>query len=358
MEPSSQKVLDAGGVRVGSVGAIPALLRLHANEPPEQILAEVGLDLGLFEDPDNSVSFVNVGRLLDLCAKRTGIPHFGLLVGQQAAPGSIGRLVELAAYAPNVGSALNSMILHICMNDRGGVATLSSEHGIAKLGYAVYLPLHEGIIQVYSAALAILCNLMRSLCGETWAPSKVCFSHSPPRDTKPYESFFRAPVLYETDEDTLLFKDSWLRKRIPSADAGQYKVTVEQLTAIESRMGIDFLEEMRSILRPLIVTHRCSLEQAAHMLALHPRTLNRRLEKHGTTFRKIVGEMRQNIARQLLVDSSMPLIRISTLLGYADASVFSRAFKRWSGIPPREWRRRHDGSFSAERGIDRLKFKE
>jgi len=325
-------------VRVGPVAAIPALLRKHANEPPEQILAEVGLDLRLFSDPDNSISFVHVGRLLNLCTKRTGIPHFGLLVGQQTGPASVGQLAELAVHAPNVGTALHSMILHACLNDRGAVPTLTSENGIAKLGNAVYIPMHEGIRQISDASLAIMCNLLRALCGETWTPAEVRFSHSGPRNSKPYESFFRAPLVFEAEENALIFPDHWLQQPLPGADIKQHILTVKRLTTIESGMGINFQEQIYSILRPLIVSQTCSSEQLSRMLSMHPRTLNRRLKELGTSYREIVGKLRYEVAKQLLLDTNMPLIKISTMLGYADASVFTRAFRRWSGLSPSAWR--------------------
>jgi AraC-like DNA-binding protein len=332
------KVPDPGCVRVGPVAAIPALLREHAHEPPEQILAEVALDLKLFEDPDNSISFVDVGRLLSLGAKRTGIPHFGLLVGQQAGPASVGQLAELMAHAPNVGTALNSMILHVCLNDRGAVPTLNSENGIAKLGHAVYIPMQEGIRQIADGALATMCNLLLALCGDTWVPSEVRFSHSPPLNTKPYESFFHAPLVFEADENALVFPARWLQQPLPAADIKQHILTVNRLTTLEARMGIDFQEQIYSILRPLIVSQTCSSEHLANILSMHPRTLNRRLEEQGTSFREIVSKLRYEVAKQLLLDTTMPLIKISTLLGYADASVFTRAFRRWSGISPSAWR--------------------
>lgn len=107
-------------------------------------------------------------------------------------------------------------------------------------------------------------------------------------------------------------------------------------------MGIDFQEQVYSILRPLIVSQTCSSEHLASMLSLHPRTLNRRLEEQGTSYREIVGNLRYEVAKQFLLDSNMPLIKISTMLGYADASVFTRAFRRWSGITPSAWREQNN----------------
>lgn len=343
-----QRMTDPGSVRIGPVGAIPALLEEYASTPVEKILAEAGLNLELFDDPENSINFVTVGRLLKLCARHTNIAHFGLLTGQNAGPESLGQFAQLASNAPNVGMALYSMILHICINDRGGVATLTSEKGTARLGYAIYIPMHEGISQVYNASLAIICNLMRAMCGETWNPAGVRFSMSKPANTRPYKSFFKAPLVFEADEDTIIFPDHWLKSEIPSADQQQYELLSKQFTILESSSEINFIEEIRSVLRPLIVSQACSPERVAQMLSLHPRTLNRRLEKQGTTLRDIIGELRYEVAKQFLAESSAPMIRISTLLGYADASVFTHAFRRWSGTTPTDWRNQNsiDATFA------------
>jgi len=279
-----------------------------------------------------------VGRLLDLCVKHTGIPHFGLLVGQQAGPGSLGQLVELAAHAPNAGSALYSMIVHVCINDRGGAPTLSVLSGTASLGYAIYVPVQTGISQVYSSSLTIICNLMRALCGESWAPSEVLFSHSRPEDTRPYESFFRAPVIFGADADALVFPEHWLQHPLPNPDKRQHDATVSRLNTIEASMGIDLLEEIRSVARPLVVSQSCKVEQIASILSMHPRTLNRRLKSLNTSFREIVGEIRYELAKQMLTDDGLSIIKISNTFGYADASEFTRAFRRWSGMTPSAWR--------------------
>ena len=332
-------------VRVGPIVGIPALLGTHTNESPDKIIEDAGVDPKLLEDPDNSISFVAAERLLNLCAKRTGIPHFGQLLGQQSGLEVLGQLAELSIYAPNVGTALQGMIQHICIHDRGGVPTLVSKNGIAKMGYAIYIPMNDGTKHVCSTSLTIICNLFRSLCGEKWAPSKVLFSHSRPIDTKPYESFFRAPLIYEAEEDALIFNDCWLHKALPGADLQQHIITLRRLATVESGMGIDLLEEIRMILRPMIVSQSCSLERLASTLSLHPRTLNRRLKDRGTSFREMVAELRFELAKQLLIDNNMSLIKISTLLGYAEASVFTRSFRRWSGTTPSAWCMRQSSKF-------------
>ena len=327
-----------GCVRVGPVAAVPALLQAYADDPVEQILAEVGLDLELFDDPENDIAFVTVGHLLNQCAKHTGLPHFGLLLGQRAGPETVGQMGELAVHAPTVESALHGMIMHICTNDRGGVPTLTSKNGVASLGYSIYVPMHEGISQIYSTSITITYNLLRSMCGESFAATEVRFSHSRPSDIKPYKDFFQVPLIFEADEDAIIFPDHWLKKSLPNSNVELHKDALRRLTTIESEMSIDLLEEIHMVLRPLVISQCSTPERVASMLSLHPRTLNRRLQEHGTTLRSLVGEIRYEIAKQMLADSSMSVLAISTLLGYADASIFTRAFRRWSGMTPSAWR--------------------
>ena len=209
---------------------------------------------------------------------------------------------------------------------------------MAKMGYAIYQPMQEGVSQICDTAIANICNVMRSLCGETWTPDAVYFSHAKPDDVSPYESFFRAPLQFDADETALTFPVRWLQQSIPSADAQQYRMYMDRLVTIETSMKFNLQDELRSAMRPLLVSGSCTTEHIAQIFSMHPRTLNRRLKRDGTTLRTLVGETRNEIAKQMLMDSSMSILQISTLLGYADASIFTRAFRRWSGTTPSAWR--------------------
>ncbi len=338
---NSIKTPEAGCVRVGPIGAIPDLLRTHAGETAEQILAEVGLDLALFDNPENSISFSKAGQLLNLCANRTGIPHFGLLVGQNSGPDALGKLSELVIHSPDAETAMRNIILHLCIHDRGGIPTLTTNNGMAMLGYAVYQPVLEGVSQICMTSMTISCNVMRSLCGETRSPSRVTFTHSQPDDITPYTSFFNVRPEFNSEVNALVFPERWLQTPIPGADAQQYNILLEQLTTIKSQVNLGLIEVIRSLLHPLLVSGNSSEAHLARMLSMHPRTLNRRLKEQGTTFRTLVADARYEISKQLLADSRISAIGISTILGYTDASVFTRAFRRWSGMTPNAWRSQH-----------------
>lgn len=92
------------------------------------------------------------------------------------------------------------------------------------------------------------------------------------------------------------------------------------------------------------MTGKNTAGEIASQLCVHERTLNRRLREEGTSFQLGLDNVRYAIARQYLAESSMPISRIAAVLTYADVSAFSRAFKRWSGMTPAEWRSRNAAS--------------
>jgi AraC-like DNA-binding protein len=71
---------------------------------------------------------------------------------------------------------------------------------------------------------------------------------------------------------------------------------------------------------------------------MEPRTLFRRLEREELTFRKLVDEVRYEVARHLLADTSLAMTEIAAVLDYSEATAFARAFRRWSGLTPMNWR--------------------
>jgi AraC-like DNA-binding protein len=306
-----------------------------------EVFSKAGIDPALFNDPENSLSFDDAGHLLELCVKYTGMPNFGLLVGEASSLDGLGDFGDLARYAPTVGEALQGMILHICTNDRGGVATLSSGHGIAELGYAIYVPVRSGSRHIYNTSLSIINQLLHAMCGDTFNINEVRFTHSRPADIQPYKKMFNAKVVFDADENVIVFDSHWLDKALPGADALRFEASLAQLTAVESDLHLDLVEQIRAVLRPMIVSQRCSVDRVAGLLSMHPRTLNRRLKDRGTTLRALMGQVRYELAMHLLAESKLTLIKVSTLLGYSDPSVFSRAFYRWSGSSPSAWRKQN-----------------
>jgi AraC-like DNA-binding protein len=112
----------------------------------------------------------------------------------------------------------------------------------------------------------------------------------------------------------------------------------ERIQQLKGAQGSEFSDDIRRLLRSRLTSKICSADEIADLLAIHRRTLSRRLKGSGMGYRAITNEIRFEIAQQLLTDTQVPLAQIAAALGYSEASAFTRAFRRWSGRSPTTWR--------------------
>jgi len=331
---------EEGTVRIGSSLAVPAVLR-SLGADPAAVLAEAGFDERLFDDPDNLISNTARGRLFSHCAATTGCAHFGLLVGQRTPLSAFGLVGLLAKYAPDVGTALRGLVSGLHLHVRGTTTALEIKDGWAVMSYAVHHPHVEAIDQISDGALAAMVNIMRGLCDPAWKPAEVWFAHREPQDVGPLRRYFQAPLIFDAEQFAVVFSDDWLRWPLPEADAEARRMLQKQIDSLEARHGDDFAEQLRGLLRTALLTGHGNADQVAALFSVHSRTLNRRLNACGTSFHQVRDQTCFEIARQMLELSNLEMTQIAAALDYADASAFTRAFRRWSGTTPARWREQH-----------------
>ena len=321
--------------RVGALQAAPDLIR-RLGADPQQVLAAAGLPESAFELPDNTVPYAACGRFYLLAAQSTGCEHFGLLVGQTWQLQSLGLLGELMRNAPTVGEALRKICVYHHLNSQGGVVMLRADGAMAEFGYAIYHRSVLGVRQIFDSVLATAVCFMRELCGPAWVPTEVLLAHSPPADPSPYRQLFRCPVRFNADQNVLRFPSHWLAGPVQGADPRLLRQLEAQAIALAPA---DLVDRLRRSLRVLLLNRVVSGDAVAEMLAVHRRTLNRRLQELGTTFRAVLEDVRFEAACQLLQATELTLDDIADALGYAGVSPFTRAFRRRTGTAPGQWRR-------------------
>ncbi len=324
-------------LRIGATMGVPEVLR-NLGADPSRVLAEIGVDPDLFDNPDNQISYLARGRLMAHCAERTACPHFGLLVGQRAGLSSFGVVGLLAKYSVDVESALHSLVRFMHLHVRGARVTLTTDSGLAVLEYQVYQAGVQGNDQVGDGAVAVAFNIMRDLCGNNWEPVEARFAHRKPEDVTPFRRFFQVPLRFDAEHYAVAFHTSWLNRPVPFTSPELLHLLQKEVSKLELKQGANLLDQVRSLLRTTLVTGHSSATQVAELLSMNRRTLNRHLNALGTSYRKVADEIRFEIARQLLEDSAMGIIQIALFLGYSNASAFTRAFRRLSATTPASWR--------------------
>jgi AraC-like DNA-binding protein len=184
-------------------------------------------------------------------------------------------------------------------------------------------------------AMAILVDMCRLNFGPNLKPVAVRFIHPEPSCGERYFAVFKCPVYFSAGHDELVLKQEDAHKRLPGGNP--------HLAEINDRVMIRYLAELNqadivhrtqaAVIERLPSGH-ISDEKIARALSMSVRSLQRKLQQAGTSFRKLLDQTREDLARQYIRDNQLDLTEVAFLLGFSEHSAFSRAFKRWTGQTP------------------------
>ena len=344
---------DASGGRSGLPrnGGAAAVPRTHAavmrglpdvlarfGIPWEPVLQAEGMTRADIDDPERSVPFAAMDRISGECARLTRCPHVGLLLADHVNLQCFGIAGRLALNAPTVGSAIQELAAHFALHDSGGLISADLHDGTVTVSYGLYVPGLRNLDQIYDFCVLAMRNVLRQLCGPDWKPDAVLLPRRRPADVRPYREFFAAPLRFDSVQAGMRFPQAWFQHPIAGADPFLHGLLAERAAAALKVQDPLLCDDVRRTIRLLLISNQCSREAVAQRLGMHPRTLGRRLQECGATFQQLLDQTRLEIARQLLRGTRSSVARISTTLGYHDPTVFTRAFRRWTGTTPRAYR--------------------
>src|SRR5947207_566626 len=342
------KAADAWTQRVGGYAKLEMLLRQLGAETGT-ILVDAGLSDDALDQAENRIPYVALGRLLLASANRTRCAHLGLLAGCMWRLSDLGAVGVRARTCATVGDALRVLTQQQHLDSEGSVTYLIEHREVVDFGYAIYHPDVYGTNQIFDSVLAGTFNYLRALCGVGWAPSEVLVPHADPITVAPYRDLFGVTPRFNSEVCAIRFPVYWMDRPIANIEPRQ--VRDAEVTAETTKLE-DPVQEVSRALRVLLLEGKTSGDEVAQALAIHRRTLNRRLKDHGTTFQRVLDEVRFSVARQFLATSEICLDDVAASLGYAAVNSFIRTFHRWAGTAPGRWRRDARSTFpqSGSRG--------
>ena len=340
--PHGPTAADDGEVRIGPVAAIPQVLR-EFGVLPNGPFARAGVPLQAFKNPDTRIAFETLGRLLDASATATGCEHFGLRVGERFELDGLGAIGYLVRNSATVGEALRALLLHLYLHDRGAVPILINlEASYVLLGYSIYRHGTPGTPQLYDVAITIGYRVLKAICGAHWKAAHVQFSHGRPGDPRPYRRLFGSQVRFDAEVSGIVFAASWLEQAIPGADPQLRALVLQAIEQARASSTMRFTDLVRAALHQMVLSGTASAGNVALLFGIHERTLRKRLMAEGTGLQQLIDQTRFELAKQLLENTELPLAEIASAVHFADAAVFSRAFRAWANTNPRQWRVRRD----------------
>jgi AraC-like DNA-binding protein len=307
---------------------------------PEPVFAEASLDISCFRDPETLVTYPQAGRLFAAAAAHTRCSHFGLQVGSLCQPSQLGIAGLMMYAAPTVGQALEALVSNLDLHDRGGTARLDVDDAFAHLSFNVLQRQMPALDHVYDLCAAIMCNVLRALCGESWAATEVLLPRRRPEDSRPYVRILGNAIRYNAEYCAASFPRHLLARPVQAANAVLFQHLQHEADYLHNINAIELVAMLPSVIRQGLMLKKHSARDIAASFGLLERTFHRRLEAAGTTFRRELDQERETMSLQLLENTSLPVCDIAVSLGYADSTAFIRAFRRWTGTSPNAWRKR------------------
>jgi AraC-like DNA-binding protein len=198
-----------------------------------------------------------------------------------------------------------------------------------------------GARHIHTATVLLVIDLIRRFAGAGWDPIRVELDQPKDSDTKDLEGIFRAPVIFNCRYPAIAFEPQLLDRPNTRAANTRDQLTFGDLRQmVQSRPQNSARASVEAVLRLRLMEGQMDIEGTAQNLDVGPRTLQRRLQREGASYRDLVEAARRERASALLIETSERVADIAVALGYSSPSHFVRAFRRWTGNTPNTFRQR------------------
>ncbi len=270
----------------------------------------------------------------------TGDPCVGVKIGQHL-PIYRGQVVEYFFYSSHTfGQALDKASrFHRIITDAVSV-DLQRGNGVARIYVNHQLDEGEYLRHFIECLLMGICRFFSATLENQFKPLRLGFAHHARGDVSIYEEAIGCAVVFEQASNFIEFDETLLDT--PSMHAEPELAQLHEAHAVgqlQRLMRRDLIQQLDGYFQVNMGLNEVSLGGAAEELKLPVRQLRQELADVGTSFNQLFGEFRSKRAKQFLADPNLPIEEIVALTGFSEPSTFYRAFKRWTGKTPLEYRR-------------------
>lgn len=306
---------------------------------PAKLLSDAGLNNAALQDPDHYVSYIKIAQLLCHASKVCNQPNFGLFLGRQQGLEITGALSSILCLQPNLLQAFVVLQKNLGFHARG--LNLLSEPGANTINLYMSFDFTDetDCSQLIALSLAVFSRCVDQLHDKFVPTVEVSLTYSAPSNSEDYERFFSCPVLFDQPYNRLSYPHSLLSQPLVIDQNLRNELTSRWRGDWQKALPASLSEQVDRAILAILPTGDYSVETVAELLAMHPRTLQKNLKAEEKQFGEILQSVRKRLALQHLENSDIDLTNLALELGFSELSVFSRAFKKWFGVSPREWRK-------------------
>ncbi len=324
---------------LASVGQIVWRLIERHDLAPEPLFRAAGIDPEIIHDPHGYIARPKSDALMRALAEQIADPSFGLQAAHCWHPSNLGTLGYAWLSSSTLHTALKRLVRYwyIVIADVA-VGLEETPEGVEFVHTPPVLDSAPDGIRG-DIVMAILYDMCRTNFGQGFSPRRVALRHPAPADAAPYETLFGCPVSFGADANRLLIGRAEADHPLPTGNrdlaAAHDRILVEQLARLDKR---NVIARFRASLLERMTSGEVSEEDIASDLHMSRRSLQRRLAEADASYQSLVDDTRRDMALRYIQDPAKSATDITFLLGYSQQSVFTRAFRRWTGMSPSEYR--------------------
>lgn len=306
---------------------------------PAAMFRRAGLDPDKLHDPNARYRDANIMKLWQLTLEETKDPYIGFRVASFWHPSEAHALGYAWLASSTLKDALERTVRYIrIVSDQ---ARLTLEESEEEFRLIVDDPAgdYPTPVEDIDASFAVVVQLCRTCLGESFNPLRITMRRPEPPDPSLFAEYFRAPIQYSGNEDSICFDNADALAALPTANAevarSNDKIIQHYLARFDrSNVGM----QVRAKLTEQLSSGHVCQESVADALHMSLRSLQRRLKEEGTSYKALVDETRRELAAHYMAESHLSINEITYLLGFSEPSNFSRAFRRWTGKSPSDYR--------------------
>ncbi|MCP4448152.1 MAG: AraC family transcriptional regulator [Myxococcales bacterium] len=305
------------------------------------ILHGAGLSPALIADADKRIAAESADALWERAYEVAEDPHLALHAAEALPFGAYKVLDFIVANAPTLGEGLARVLHYFPIVDPRGNLTIGEQAG----DFVITMEAEQGALPGPAQEFTFAALVLRSrACTEVaWPPKYVNFTMEKPNNSREHERIFECPIRFgQSRAQLVLSRETW-DLPVSGSNSALFGVLEEHATRLLNELPSvaqppSLLDRVRAVLREELRGGDVKAVHVAKRLGFGERTLQRRLGEFDTTYLEVLANAREEMAREYLREPGISLTEVAFLLGFADQSSFTRAFKRWTGKSPGDWR--------------------
>jgi AraC-like DNA-binding protein len=338
-------VSASGPARIDSVpsatGGIARLVCERMRESGIQLaplLSKAGLTVEQIDNRNARLKVRNQIKFLELAAAASQDDLLGFHLARDFDLREVGLFYYVLASSEILADALRRAERYCGIVNEGFSLRIGKERETAIMLSYIGIERHSDRHQI-EFWLTSLVRLCRQLTNRRLIPSRIRVMHSRAKAAVEFRSFFGCEIEFGSNVDEVVFPEAVKLMPIGSADPYLNELLTEYCNeALAYRDRSSLRSSVENTISQLLPHGKAQVGEVARQLGMSHRTLARRLSSEGLTFSGILDELKVDLAKGHLKDGNLPISEIAWLLGYREVSAFTNAFKRWTGLTPRQSR--------------------